>query len=197
MISRYIMWWYNRQVISSQSQTCSRILALLLRTLYLEEFGSDSTRINGYLNTLRPRQNAAISQMTLSSAFSWMKMLEFRLKFFSRGSNKQNPSIGLDNGLAPMMVRLLTHICVTRPQWVKRQKWYRMLASRSERGTSCAQRYDELLQFTMQKTTNPIMLFQSYWVIILKQTLFSIHDQVSCVCHNEIKQNDKTCISII
>ena len=38
---------------------------------------------------------AAISQTTLSNAFSWMKMLE------------------------PMMVRLPTHICVTRPQWVQ------------------------------------------------------------------------------
>ena len=33
------------------------------------------------VNTLRLRQNAAISQRTLSIAFSWMKMLEFRLNF--------------------------------------------------------------------------------------------------------------------
>ena len=32
-------------------------------------------------NTLRPRQMDAISQTTFSSAFSWMKMFEFRLKF--------------------------------------------------------------------------------------------------------------------
>ena len=34
-----------------------------------------------WLNTLRPRQMAAIFQMTFSNAFSWMKMFEFRLKF--------------------------------------------------------------------------------------------------------------------
>ena len=34
-----------------------------------------------WVNTLRPRQMDAISQTTYSSAFSWMKMFEFRLKF--------------------------------------------------------------------------------------------------------------------
>ena len=32
-------------------------------------------------NSLRPRQMDAISQTTFSSAFSWMKMFEFQLKF--------------------------------------------------------------------------------------------------------------------
>ena len=31
-------------------------------------------------NTLRPRQMAAVSQTTLSTTFSWMKILEFRLR---------------------------------------------------------------------------------------------------------------------
>ena len=34
-----------------------------------------------YLNTLRPRLIAAISQTTFSNAFSWVKMYEFRLGF--------------------------------------------------------------------------------------------------------------------
>ena len=33
------------------------------------------------INTLRPRQMDAISQMTFSNVFSWMKMFDFRLKF--------------------------------------------------------------------------------------------------------------------
>ena len=33
-----------------------------------------------WVNSLRPRQMAAFSQTTLSNAFSWMKILEFRLK---------------------------------------------------------------------------------------------------------------------
>ena len=33
------------------------------------------------INTLRPREMAAISQTTLSNPFSWMKIFKFRLKF--------------------------------------------------------------------------------------------------------------------
>ena len=70
---------------------------------------------------------AAVSQTTLSNAFSWMKMLEFRLKFiwslFLRVQLtifhqwfRLSPG---DKPLSePMMVRLPTHICVVRPQWV-------------------------------------------------------------------------------
>ena len=67
----------------------------------------------------------AISQTTSSSAFSWMKMFEFRLKFqwslFLRVQltifqHWRGPG---DKPLSePMMVSLTTHICVTRPQWV-------------------------------------------------------------------------------
>ena len=54
---------------------------------------------------------AAFSQTTLSNAFSWMKILEFRLKI--------HWSLFLRVSLSePMMVSLLTHICVTRPKWV-------------------------------------------------------------------------------
>ena len=73
----------------------------------------------------------AISQTPFSSTFSWMKMLEFRLKFhwslFPRAELTifqhwfqimvwRRPS---DKPLSePMMVSLATHICVTRPQWL-------------------------------------------------------------------------------
>ena len=67
----------------------------------------------------------AIFQTTISNAFSWMKI---SLKFV--------PKVPINNIAAliqimalhrpgdkplsePMMVNLLTHICVTRPQWVK------------------------------------------------------------------------------
>ena len=75
---------------------------------------------------------AAISQTTLSKPFSWMKMFEFRLKL------KLVPKGPLDNIPAlvqimawhrlgdkplsePMMAKLVTHICVIQPQWVKAQ----------------------------------------------------------------------------
>ena len=78
---------------------------------------------------------AAILQMTLSNAFSWMKIYEFCLRFhwnlFPRFEwTIFHPSIvGSDYGLAStrrqaiiwkkMMVSLQMDICVTRPQWVK------------------------------------------------------------------------------
>ena len=68
---------------------------------------------------------AVIFQTTFSSGFSWMKMYEFRLTF--------HWSLFLGVRLAIfqhwykplselMMVRLPTHICVTRPQWVKENR---------------------------------------------------------------------------
>ena len=84
------------------------------------------------LNTLRPRQNGRHFADTISSAFSWVKMLEFRLRFhWSFVPKVQINNIPAmvqimawrrpgDKPLSkPMMVSLLTHICVTRPQWVK------------------------------------------------------------------------------
>ena len=61
-----------------------------------------------------------------------MRIYKFRLRFhwsLFQGCNKQFSSTGLDNGLAPSRrqtiiwandgsCNLLTHLCVTRPQWV-------------------------------------------------------------------------------
>ena len=91
---------------------------------------------HGGLNTLRPRQMDAISQTTFSNAFSWMKMFEFRLKFhwslfpWVQLTIFQSAMVQImawcrpgDKPLSePMMVSLLTHICVTRPQWVNHTK---------------------------------------------------------------------------
>ena len=81
----------------------------------------------------------AISQTTFSSAFYWMKTYELRLKF----SLKFVPKRPINNipalvqimawrrlGDKPlselMVVSLLTHICVTRPQWVKQAMFERV-----------------------------------------------------------------------
>ena len=77
-------------------------------------------------------KRATVSQTTLSNAFSWMKMLEFRfkilLKHVPKGPINNNPALvqmlgwrrSGDRPLSePMIVSLLTPICVTRPQWVK------------------------------------------------------------------------------
>ena len=75
---------------------------------------------------------AAISQTTLSKAFSWMKMLQLRLKFHcSKGPINSIPALVEtmawrrpgDKPLSEaMMVSLLTHICVTRPQRIKSKR---------------------------------------------------------------------------
>ena len=75
---------------------------------------------------------AAISQMTFSNAFSWMKMHEFShkisLKFVPTVHINSIPALVQimawcrpgDKPLSePMMVSLLTHVCITQPQWVK------------------------------------------------------------------------------
>ena len=78
---------------------------------------------------------AAVSQTTLSIAFSWMKMFEFKsLKFVPEGPINFIPALVQimawrrpgDKPLSElMMVSLLTHICVIRPQWVnKTMIWY-------------------------------------------------------------------------
>ena len=77
----------------------------------------------------------AVSQTTLSNAFSWMKMLAFRLRFhwslFQRFQINDIPSWvqimawrrSGDKPLSePMMVSLSTHICITRPQRVNKKK---------------------------------------------------------------------------
>ena len=75
---------------------------------------------------------SAIFQTTFSNAFSWMQMYEFRLtispKFVPEGPINNIPALVQimtwcrqgDRPLSePMLVRLSTHGCVTRPQWGK------------------------------------------------------------------------------
>ena len=86
-----------------------------------------------------PDKMVAILQTTFLNAFSWMKMYEFRLKFhwslFIRVQLTALVQImawrlpGDKPWSEPMMVRLSTHICVTRPQWVttRRYRWQKIL----------------------------------------------------------------------
>ena len=76
-------------------------------------------------------QMAAIFWMTYSKAFSWMKMYEFHLKYHWNLFLRFELTIfiiGSDNGLVPTrkeaiiwtnVLSLVTHICVTQPQWLK------------------------------------------------------------------------------
>ena len=84
------------------------------------------TEVWCYLTHWGRNKMDAISQTTFSSAFPWMKMFEFRLKV-PKGPITNIPALVQimawrrpgDKPLSePMMVRLPTHMCVTRPQWV-------------------------------------------------------------------------------
>ena len=84
-----------------------------------------------YLTPWGRDKMATIFQMTFPKAFSWTKMSEFRLRFnwnlFPRLHLTIIPALiqttawrlSGDKPLSgPMMVNLLTHLCVTRSQWV-------------------------------------------------------------------------------
>ena len=84
---------------------------------------------------------ATISQTTILNAFSRIKMLGLRLlKFVSKGRINNIPSLVQimawrrpgDKPLSEhMMVRLPTHTCVARPQWVNfiSSHWWQLLCA--------------------------------------------------------------------
>ena len=98
----------------------------------MDNSGTTHHFTHGGLNTLRPRQMDTLFQTTFANGFSWMKMYEFPLKFHwslfvPRGPISNIPTLVEimawhlpgDKPLSqPMIVSLLTNICVTRPQWV-------------------------------------------------------------------------------
>ena len=85
-----------------------------------------------HLNTLGPRQNGPhfpddIFKCIFLNENAWIS-IKISLKFVPKGPINKNPALvqimawrrSGDKPLSePMMVSLLTHICVTRPQWVK------------------------------------------------------------------------------
>ena len=84
------------------------------------------------INTLRPRQNGHHFQTTFWNVFSWKKIyiyiaINILLKFVPNGPINNVPALVLimawrrpgDKPFSePMMISLLTHICVTWPWWV-------------------------------------------------------------------------------
>ena len=84
------------------------------------------------INTLRPRQNGCrFADDTFKCIFlnkNIRILIKISLKFVPKGPINNNPALvqimvwrrSGDKPLSePMMVSLLTHICVTRPQWIK------------------------------------------------------------------------------
>ena len=84
------------------------------------------------VNTLRPRQNGRHFPDDIFTCIFFNEncciLIKFSLKYIRKGPIDNNPALvqimawrrSGDKPLSePMMVSLLTHICVTRPQWVK------------------------------------------------------------------------------
>ena len=124
---------------------------------------------------------AAISQTMLANAFSWMEMCEFCLRFhwslFPEGPINDIQSLVQvmawrrpgDKPLSePMRDSLPTHICVTRPQWVKqyltiapvpaKQPWWIWI------NTSCEFIMNDCVTTTKQSTTKSFAYFLGYTV---------------------------------
>ena len=91
---------------------------------------------NGPVNTLRPRQNGRHFADDMFKWIFWNENvwipIEISLKFVPKGSINNNPALFQimawrrpgDKPLSEtMMVSSLTHIYVTRPQWVKIRAW--------------------------------------------------------------------------
>ena len=85
---------------------------------------NSSPRVSGCLGLTHWGQDkmTAIFQTTVTNAFSCMKMYWFLIKislnFIPKGPINNIPALATSHYLNQIMVRLLTHICVTRPQWV-------------------------------------------------------------------------------
>ena len=97
-----------------------------------ETIGADLVGQSWSINTLRPRQNGRhfaddVFKCIFLNENVWI-LLKISLKFVPQGPINNIPSLvqimawrrpGDKLSSEPMMVCLLTHICVTRPQWVK------------------------------------------------------------------------------
>ena len=96
------------------------------------------------LNTLRPRQNGRhFADDTFKRIFmneNFRISINISLKFVPKGLINNIPALVQimawrrpgDKPLSePMMVNLLTHICVTRPQWVK-EAWKLHISNHSQ-----------------------------------------------------------------
>ena len=130
----YLIWWpvvQKSSVLSINAKQHNKTRSWRqIMTCYL-------SGTHPLLNTLRPRQNGRhFADDTFKSIFMnenvWIS-INISLKFVPRGAINNIPTLVQvmawrrpgDKPLSePMMVRLPTHICVTRPQWVKPMMTY-------------------------------------------------------------------------
>ena len=148
-----------------------------------------SLRCNGLTHWGRDKM-AVISQTILSNAFSWMKILEFRLKISLKfvpesPINNIPPLVQImawrrpgDKPLTePMVVRLLTHICVTRPQWVNTSGAETGLLQDNKVITVAA---DALAPCTVRTSANMVLTIQDKWIFAFHEEGFQLPTPIMC-----------------
>ena len=125
-LEMYLILLRCRRVVSFETAFHKYINIILNKT----KSKGNPRRIVSWFNTLRPRRSGSHFQTTFSNAFSWMKIVVVWSKFHW---NLQGPINNIpvsvqimgwrrsgDKPLPePMMFSLMTHICLTRPQWDK------------------------------------------------------------------------------
>ena len=142
---REAIWWHGSRSTLAQVMACclkapshflNQCCVLICEVLWHSldrNFTESAQAIVLYINTLRPRQNGRhfaddIFKRIFLNQNVWIP-IETSLKFVPKGSINNNPALFQimawrrpgDKSLSePIMASLLlTHICVTRPQWVK------------------------------------------------------------------------------
>ena len=120
--------WPSRN-ITKHHFSCPHIPTWIVYSSYMGWIPENGDPI--YLNTLRPRQNGRHFADDIFKCIFWSKNtwipIKISLKFVSYGPINNIPALvqimawcrpGNKPLSGPILVRLPTHICVTRPQWV-------------------------------------------------------------------------------
>ena len=122
-------WWYQNR---KHFMTCVYHRCFLLHKLWYGHYSHQSLSIGKHVDSLRPRQNRRhfaddVFKCNFLNENVWIP-IKISLKFVPKGPINNMPALVQimawrrpgDKPLSePMMVSSLTHICVTRPLWVK------------------------------------------------------------------------------
>ena len=125
-------WNHTGLVVSIHYSMTSQRKSMKVKQLDLGSLILRTTQLNGDINTLRPRQiGRRFADNTFKCNFLnenvWIP-IKISLKLVPKGPINNIPALvqimawrrpGDKPLSAPMLVILPTHICVTRPQWVK------------------------------------------------------------------------------
>ena len=126
LISWHAVWLMNNVYFEIIINKCNRMHVIILDNLLSKVY-----KLMNVFNTMRPRQNCRhFADDTFNRIFVNENVrisIKFSLKFAPKGPINNIPALvqimawrrPRDKPLSgPVMVSLLTHICVTRPQWV-------------------------------------------------------------------------------